>query len=581
LSDAVFGTPAYMAPEQARGARDVTIAADIYSLGAILYELLAGRPPFTGASVPETLRNVLEQEPVPPSRLNAERDPADSRPVHSAFRVPRSAFKDLETICLKCLQKEPSRRYATAEALADDLERWLRDEPIHARPVSAVERGLKWVRRHRTLAGLSAALGAAILLGVAVASWQSSRAEQSRLQRELSQIENDAGSGELPAALARLARLARHAPEHSAVRERLVHALDHHTFFLPVAPRADTGTGAGPAVPDVQWLRRVAKPPRSDWLATATNAQDMSSITFWNPREPTSAILPAHAAVIRSLAASADGTRLVSASADGTAKVWQVTTPLAARLLHALPHPSAVYFAEFNPDGSRVVTAAVDGSIRQWDVRQGGLLGQSPPHSAPANVARFSPDGSRIISGGDDQRLRLWDAETLHLAAEPMRLDAAIDDARFLDDGRLIRVRLEDDRMPTFALTRAGSLNGAGSPPDLELFTGPPPDPALRADSARWLGETPTAIQPSPHGPLAAVARGRTAQIWYMRTRRPHAPPLAHDDLVNAVQFSPDGTRLVTSTTANRVRVWQVADGLPLTEPLLAEGVVTSAGEPI
>jgi WD40 repeat protein len=303
----------------------------------------------------------------------------------------------------------------------------------------------------------------------------------------------------------------------------------------------------------------------------------MTRITFWNLREQTSAVLPAHAAVIRSLAVSADGARLVSASADGTAKVWQVTAPLAARLLHALPHPSAVYFAELNPDGSRVVTAAVDGSIRQWDVRQGGLLGQSPPHSAPANVARFSPDGSRIISGGDDQRLRLWDAETLHPAAEPMRLDAAIDDARFLDDGRLIRVRLEDDRAPTFALTRAGSLNGAGSPPDLELFTGPPPDPALRADSRRWLGETPTAIQPSPHGPLAAVARGKTAQIWYMRTRRPHAPPLAHDDLVNAVQFSPDGTRLVTSTTANRVRVWQVADGLPLTEPLLAEGVLTSA----
>jgi hypothetical protein len=138
-------------------------------------------------------------------------------------------------------------------------------------------------------------------------------------------------------------------------------------------------------------------------------------------------------------------------------------------------------------------------------VREGGLLGQSPPHSAPANVARFSPDGSQIISGGDVQRLRLWDAETLHPAAEPQRLDAAIDDARFLDDGRVIRVRLEDDRTPTFALTRAGSLNGAGPPPDLELFTGPASGPALQADLARWLGEAPTLLQPAPHGAVELV----------------------------------------------------------------------------
>src|SRR5262249_23259028 len=156
-SGAVVGTAPYMAPEQAAGkVRDTGPAADVYGLGALLYECLTGRPPFAGAQ-PAVLAAVLTEERVPPSRLNA--------------KVPR----DLETICLKCLRKEPERRYADAAALAEELRRYRAGEPIRARPAGRGERLLKWARRRPAAAGLLGALGLLTLLAAALVGAEDGR----------------------------------------------------------------------------------------------------------------------------------------------------------------------------------------------------------------------------------------------------------------------------------------------------------------------------------------------------------------------------------------------------------------------
>src|SRR5262249_9700360 len=145
---AILGTPSYMAPEQARAEKQLSTAVDVYALGAILYELLTGHPPFRAASTLDTIMQVLEQEPTDPRKLNPKAD------------------RDLSVIALKCLEKSPEKRYGSAEALAEDLERWLHGEPIVARPTRSVEKAWKWAKRRPTIAALGVAAGLALVAAI-------------------------------------------------------------------------------------------------------------------------------------------------------------------------------------------------------------------------------------------------------------------------------------------------------------------------------------------------------------------------------------------------------------------------------
>jgi tRNA A-37 threonylcarbamoyl transferase component Bud32 len=182
---AIIGTPRYMAPEQAAGRKDLTVAADVYSLGVVLYERLTDRTPFEGQTVLEVLRQARESEPPRPSSICPGLD------------------RDLETICLKCLEKDPAKRYASAEAMQDDLERWLRGEPIKARPVGQAERLWRWCRRNPAVAVLSVGLFAALLAGTAISLAFGLRERHERQRAEQAEGNALAAQDDLEQALAR------------------------------------------------------------------------------------------------------------------------------------------------------------------------------------------------------------------------------------------------------------------------------------------------------------------------------------------------------------------------------------------
>ena len=184
-SGALVGTPRYMAPEQAAGRKDLTVGADVYSLGVVLYERLTGQTPFTGETVLSILRQVRETEPPRPSSITP------------------GLNRDLETVCLKCLEKDPAKRYGSAEALAEELERFLRGEPIRARPVGQAERVWRWCRRNPVVAGLSVGLVVALVAGTAFSLAFGLRERHERLRAEAAEGIAIEAKDDLEQALAR------------------------------------------------------------------------------------------------------------------------------------------------------------------------------------------------------------------------------------------------------------------------------------------------------------------------------------------------------------------------------------------
>ena len=221
----ILGTPSYMAPEQASGRiQEISAASDIYALGAILYASVTGRPPFQAAHVIDTLRQVIDQDPVPPRQLNA------------------SLSRDLETICLKCLRKTPNQRYASAAELADDLERYLRGEPIHARPITLSERGVKFVRRHPLPTALVSCTGLLLVaLAILFGFWWRAAEDRSTALAQLSSQQQQM----LAAQRTRL--------EQANEAARLM-----REFLNPVADAAEHSQGTERHVQSLEQLKAIA-----------------------------------------------------------------------------------------------------------------------------------------------------------------------------------------------------------------------------------------------------------------------------------------------------------------------------------
>jgi WD40 repeat protein len=407
---AILGTPSYMAPEQARGREDVTTEADVYGLGAVLYELLAGRPPFMGEDVLDTLYHVREREPASPRSYSPLVD------------------RDLETICLKCLEKTPDRRYSSAAALAEDLDRWSNGEPILARRASAFERAVKWTQRNPAGAGL-VALGVvaatAIIWGL-VALWYNARLEvaNGNLKIERDEADRLRKLAEDQQAIANTQRgIADEQRKRAAEQEALARRYLYVTQ-MNQAKRAYEEKKFGYALALLEKLR----PERAD-------QEDLRGPEWhhlWRLCGGSHHDLRGHTAGVTSATYTADGLLLASGDAEGNIKLWDVEGQQEQRTFS--DGSAAVNALEFDPTGKRLAAAGEDGIVRIWDVEAGRVIARGVGNKVPMLSLAFHPTKPQVASGGVDGSVRLWAANTGALLAalsssEPVR------SVRFTPDG--------------------------------------------------------------------------------------------------------------------------------------------------
>lgn len=379
----VMGTPGYMAPEQAAGnvGHDKTI--DVYGLGGILYAVLTGRPPFFGSTREETMHSVKHDEPVEPRRLNP--------------RVPR----DLNTICLKCLAKNPQRRYATAKEVAEDLERFVKGEPIQARAVGPIERVVRWCARNRAVASLIAAIILLVLIGTGVSAfYANSYIEADR--RFNSQLR-----------LTQMGRL------------RRVHQMIQQANF----------SGALRLLQFLQADRTRQPTRRFEWnYALRLCHSEQLALT-----EQKSEIV--------ALAVSPDGSLIVSAGLDGELRI--VRYP-AGDLLHSLQLKRPVSKITFNHDGSRLAVVTQDGAIGIWTI--GAQCREEisyRAHLMPVDSIAFHPRSNLIVSVSSDAGLHLWDATSGQLVFRKTgELTDYIAEAFFAPDGKSVWAFVNEQAAP-------------------------------------------------------------------------------------------------------------------------------------
>jgi WD40 repeat protein/predicted Ser/Thr protein kinase len=547
----ILGTPCYMAPEQVRDSRGgVGPRADVYALGSILYELLTGRPPFDAATPLEIMSQVLNEEPLPPSRL---------RP-----RLPA----DVATICLKCLEKSPRHRYPSAWDLAEDLRRFRAREPILARPVGPVGRTYRWCLRRPLVAGLlalSASLAVALAVTLVVYDTLLS-AKVSEERRQIVQLNIAIGTremddGEAFAAVLRFAEALRQDEddsERASHRGRVAAALRRCPRLLRVQTHDGPVVGTSPG------------PPRT-WVATAGAGH---TLEVWDaltgrPAGPVLSVGEApHGVVI-----GPDGRWLATISTGGAVRVWDVATGTS----HSLPGPGndparRVAF----PAGDALLTEHADAVIRLWKLTADGPVPLPSQPGGPFTYSALSDDAHWLFTRDASGVGRVWDAATGKSAGAPLQLEQAVKGAAISADGRRLalldpegRLRVwdvaEGTCLPVAIRPRQGvryvalSANGerlvtAGDEERFQVWQVPTGEVF---DVMPRRGGPVTYARFSPDGRLIVAGNEAGARVWDAKTGRAVTPPLRHATPHAAAAL--DGQQLTTVSARGTVCVWDLS----------------------
>jgi eukaryotic-like serine/threonine-protein kinase len=621
-SGAIIGTPQYMPPEQAEGRHeDFGPTADVYSLGAILYELLTGQVPFTGKTDVEILRRIHSEEAVPPRRLRRD--------------VPR----DLETICLKCLEKEPRKRYPEAGALGQDLRRYLGKRPIQARRTPAWERVLKWTRRH-PLVATSSAISAGLLLCLLILSWlleslgaqylallqhQDSEKTDLRIQQQETNYHNlrqhyDQDMHQLQAQWAvhhgdqSLKTLNAYRPRegwddlrgfvwyywwkrcqgeyfwlygHKGKINAV--AVDHQGAVIASGSMDGTvklwDSVTGELLATLEHGAAVTCLDFSSDGKTLASGSDDGSVRLWDVgARRQRAVLQGHDGAVHAVAFSPDGSILISASARGALCKWD---PVLATQQEAAHRTTDFWSVAFAPDGSTLATGGADGSLVLWDAS--GLQVRSALAGAPGRVAAtaFSPDG-KLLASATGGAVALWDVASGRVSP-PVPWEGDARSVAFAPDGESLVVsghaagdparaglskqfRLEDRRVIAEFHWDRGPINSSAFAPDGQavILGGETGIVNVWRPQARTepvlLGSHPDvrSLAFAPDGLLLATAGGgdNAIQLWDAASGRRGATLRGHSGLVNCIAFSPDGKLLASGSADHSVRLWDPVKGV-------------------